>query len=426
MISIKEIRQKYPSYNDLSDQELADALYKKHYSDMPIDEYYSKIGLDNFDDSQYATNEKPIQDEGIIKNLGRGLLRGAGQTLGDIGASVLNYPIEKLESFTGKQIPHIPHPNLINQEPTGLAETIGQNVGQLGASFAIPFGAAGRVAKLLKSAPGLVRGLGAAGTGALEGYLGSEDNRKLGGVTGGLIGGAATAIPALVKAGKAYTSEGIAKDIIKRFNKLKKEYNVKYDTLLEKASEEAPTKKLKSTLVNRDLFIKGGFNKDLHALDKFNQNPTLENAHRAQSALGSIARESKAKGGDLNFDISKSANIARDNLKNQIIENLQKIKNKKYHEEYKQLSENYKKDVVPYLESPTITKLTTKKPNKLHPRYAYKGLINEEETLSALGQHHPKLRQREILENVMKNTIVQNLLKYGALGGTGAYVAKHF
>lgn len=45
MISINEIRQKYPDYDDLSDQELADSLYSKHYSDMPKEEYYSKIGF---------------------------------------------------------------------------------------------------------------------------------------------------------------------------------------------------------------------------------------------------------------------------------------------------------------------------------------------------------------------------------------------
>jgi len=423
MVSMQEVRKKYPEYNNMNDKDFVDAIHQRFYTNMPKEEYYSKIG---FEDSNDNAEFAPQQNDGILKSFGKGLLRGAGQELGDIGASVLNYPIEKLEEYTGKKYSHVPHPNLINQLPAGLSESLGQNIGQFGAGFAVPFGFAGKVAKVLKSAPGLIRGLGGAGAGALEGYLGNEDNRQLGGGIGGLVGGTATAIPALLKAAKTYTSSGIAKDITNRLNNLKKEYNVKYDTLLEKASQEVSAKKLKTTLVNRDLFIKGGFNKDLHALDKFNQNPTLENAHRAQSALGSISRESKIKGGDLYSDIMKSSNQARDNLKNQIQENLQKIKNKKYNEEYKKLGENYKKDVVPYLESPTITKLTTKKPNKLHPRYAFRGLMNEEETLSSLGQHHPNLRQREILESVMKNRIVQNLLKYGALGGTGAYVAKHF
>lgn len=45
MATIAEIRAKYPQYNDLSDQALADALYAKHYSDMPRAEFDEKIGL---------------------------------------------------------------------------------------------------------------------------------------------------------------------------------------------------------------------------------------------------------------------------------------------------------------------------------------------------------------------------------------------
>ena len=43
--TLKEIRQKYPAYNDLSDQQLADALYAKSYSDMPRADFDAKIGL---------------------------------------------------------------------------------------------------------------------------------------------------------------------------------------------------------------------------------------------------------------------------------------------------------------------------------------------------------------------------------------------
>lgn len=45
MANIAEIRQKFPQYQDLSDQQLADALYGKFYSDMPKDEFEKKIGL---------------------------------------------------------------------------------------------------------------------------------------------------------------------------------------------------------------------------------------------------------------------------------------------------------------------------------------------------------------------------------------------
>ena len=45
MPTLSEIREKYPQYSDMSDKELADSLHGKYYSDIPIDEYYSKVGL---------------------------------------------------------------------------------------------------------------------------------------------------------------------------------------------------------------------------------------------------------------------------------------------------------------------------------------------------------------------------------------------
>jgi hypothetical protein len=40
---LAEFRQQYPQYNDLSDDQLADAIYKKFYSDMPR-EQFNKTG----------------------------------------------------------------------------------------------------------------------------------------------------------------------------------------------------------------------------------------------------------------------------------------------------------------------------------------------------------------------------------------------
>lgn len=45
MASIQEVRQKFPQYNDMNDQQLADALYTKYYSDLPRDQFNASIGL---------------------------------------------------------------------------------------------------------------------------------------------------------------------------------------------------------------------------------------------------------------------------------------------------------------------------------------------------------------------------------------------
>lgn len=44
-MNIKDIRQKYPQYSDLSDQDLAKALHQKFYSDLPFEDFSGRIGL---------------------------------------------------------------------------------------------------------------------------------------------------------------------------------------------------------------------------------------------------------------------------------------------------------------------------------------------------------------------------------------------
>jgi hypothetical protein len=44
-MNIQQIRSQYPQYNDLSDKQLADALHSKFYSDLPIQDYYNRIGF---------------------------------------------------------------------------------------------------------------------------------------------------------------------------------------------------------------------------------------------------------------------------------------------------------------------------------------------------------------------------------------------
>lgn len=45
MQTINDLRSKYPQYNDMSDAQFADAFHRKFYSDIPKDEFYSKIGM---------------------------------------------------------------------------------------------------------------------------------------------------------------------------------------------------------------------------------------------------------------------------------------------------------------------------------------------------------------------------------------------
>jgi hypothetical protein len=101
--ALSDIRQKYPQYNDMSDQQLADALYTKYYSDMPKDEYYQKVGIQNtpsyLDDT--ASLIKTVTNTGspadllntgkMAVNDARDMAQGAVKGLGNTGQFLNQY-----------------------------------------------------------------------------------------------------------------------------------------------------------------------------------------------------------------------------------------------------------------------------------------------------------------------------------------------
>lgn len=56
-ISLKEFRENYPVYNNIPDQELVDKMHQKFYSDMPKQDFYSRIGF-----NPSANNESSLLD----------------------------------------------------------------------------------------------------------------------------------------------------------------------------------------------------------------------------------------------------------------------------------------------------------------------------------------------------------------------------
>lgn len=57
MATIADIRAKYPQYNDMSDDQLADAMHRKFYSDMPREAFNAKIGLQTQPPAKPGTRE---------------------------------------------------------------------------------------------------------------------------------------------------------------------------------------------------------------------------------------------------------------------------------------------------------------------------------------------------------------------------------
>lgn len=95
MATITDIRTKYPQYNDLTDREIAEKLHTKFYSDMPFEEFASKVQL------------KETEPE----TFGQQVLRGAASTADIIAESVpgmaamVAYPFQAAAGFVTGQSP---------------------------------------------------------------------------------------------------------------------------------------------------------------------------------------------------------------------------------------------------------------------------------------------------------------------------------
>lgn len=110
MPTIAEVREKFPQYADLSDQQLAEGLHKRFYSDLPFNEFAQKIGYSQGDQTQ-APDLGALQMSampGIARGLGRfadfadkeltpaKAAVGATETAGNVGSSMVSMPASGL------------------------------------------------------------------------------------------------------------------------------------------------------------------------------------------------------------------------------------------------------------------------------------------------------------------------------------------
>lgn len=113
MATIQEIRNQYPQYNDMNDQELADSFHDKFYSDMPKSDFYKKIGFQNNSsmiDTFIGELKKPDKDmfnpdEEKINQMAL-MAMPEGRLISPILKSARSVPfLEKLTSLVAKNHP---------------------------------------------------------------------------------------------------------------------------------------------------------------------------------------------------------------------------------------------------------------------------------------------------------------------------------
>jgi hypothetical protein len=366
-------------------------------------------------------------------NYAKGALRGMGQAAGDFGASAINWPISGIEKLTGAHIPHVPHPSLLNEHPGSLGESIGQNVGQFGAMLGLPGGVGVKAAQLANKGYQTLRAgqklpligkllAGGAG-GALEGAAGNEENRPLGAKIGAVLGAGGQGAASALGFAKGIRSKNIANQVKNEFERLGQHFNERFTGHLAAGEEAGANKFMRPEKANMKLLKKSGEGKLAYGLEKFNENPTLSNAHQAQSDLNKIVKKySRSKEGTLESDVHSEALKLKNRLLKKISEGFEKAGAKEHGEGYQQSRVDYANEMAPYLDSPTINALLGR--NKrgvptIRPKEFADKLLQEEEFLAQSGQKHPELLQREKYNKLKSNKLAQG----AALGAGGLSTA---
>ena len=77
MGKLQEFRKKYPQYDDLSDEQVMDGLHRKHYSDIPRDEFDKKMGYAPPRSASFA--EQAVEGaEHLVRGFNKGLVNTIG------------------------------------------------------------------------------------------------------------------------------------------------------------------------------------------------------------------------------------------------------------------------------------------------------------------------------------------------------------
>ena len=406
-------------------------------------EELEKIANGSNNQAQVQTQTEP----GFFKSLGQGYLnyaggafRGMGQAIGDLGASVINAPISGIEYLSGHKLPHVPHPHFINENPESFGESLGQTLGQLSGGLAFPGGAALKAAQLAgkgynairagKQLPLIGKLLAGSAGGAIEGGLGNEDDRILGAEIGALLGGAGQGAASAIKFSRGIKSKNIAKDVTRTYNNFEKNFEQRFVPSLIAGEEAGANKFLKPEKANLTILKKAGGTdkktgtKDLvYALEQYNINPTLTNAHYAQRDLNKLANFHKHS---VEGTAERKAYTEALKLKNRLLQQIssafEKSGTKLQGDDYSNARIDYAKEFGPYLNSKAIANLLGKniqKTQTLRPGKFADKLLEEENFLAQAGHKHPELLQREKTKKTLANSIVQKALGGAALVGGG-------
>lgn len=253
--------------------------------------------------------------------------------------------------------------------------------------------------KLAGKIPGLAsqRLLPVAARGAAAAYAGGENQ------PGGRTGAAAlgTTLGPLSELG----SSSIAKRIVGYSNDLQNELGAAYQSIFKKASDKG-IKNVGVPAINEDIIKSFSGNKDvLKSVNKFQDAPTLENAHKAQSDLGKMQREAESskKFKESRTMDSYKNNIEaiasmRNNIQQSIHHQLQTNGAQDLSDAYQQVNQRYATELAPYFKSSIrdYQKGKTTAPKMLQ------SLRSNGDFMQNAASNHPDFLRQQLLKKYAK------------------------
>jgi len=302
----------------------------------------------NFADKYF---NKPIESAGL-PNLGAGIVSAVPK----LATNVLNAPGALSNSVLGTKVPKFNLPNWLNPSSSkNLGHSPIQNamgaggelIGDLLSGGALYKGASG-LAGLSETSPLLARGAVGAGTG----YASGDDEQFGGRGLTAAIGGVLPIVGGLTKSTIGKRASELGTNMESKYKKI-------YDSILSQGEKLGENKLnvpqvLKNKTEDVQKLYKAAPSKYKASVQRFENNPTLRNAHDAQSDLGKIERhfDSKRAKGHTLSSTESAAEYEAKNLQKRIRGSIQQHFAKNNRNDlathYGNTTTGYAKEVVPF------------------------------------------------------------------------------
>ena len=220
--------------------------------------------------------------------------------------------------------------------------------------------------------------------------------------------GAASKIP-------VFTNKGLANKITKDAEEAQKIFSGtkgKYGQIFKQA-EEAGIKKIDKPKANIDIITKNTPANYHQKLLEFIKNPTIENAHWAQSDLGKAQRvlEKKALNQDLTshqYKVLNEIKSLKDKIKDNMFSKAPHLKSA-----YEKTGQEYLEQVIPYTTNKSLNLL---RKGEMYPEVAIKNLGKNAKFMNAFGKKYPGMQLNKFARTKLGQTAIGSILSGLGLG----------